>query len=706
MAGSGSLQSCAIGYAKKGIPLFPCKKDKTPITQHGFKEATTDIKTIKKWWRENPSASIGMPTGEVCGMWVLDIDGAEGYESLEKLEKEHGKLPETLRQKTGGGGEHIFFKYNGTPIKNSSNQVAKKIDVRGNGGYVILAPSPHVSGNDYRWLKRAKPAHAPKWLIDLVHKKPGPGVRHTPTYGTTSYGQAALANEVITLSSAPDGSRNQTLNDCAFAIAQLVAGGELDEGTARSSLKSMALTVGLDEKETDKTIDSAFKAGFEYPRQGKKSHGSHGSHACHSMSLDVTECHALSRNVTHVTPQKQSNKDRFQGNLTAEIRDFIKENQGSFTTADIDRDFGLHHSQDKAARRKVMSRLLKEKIIRKDIRVSGKYHILKTEISFIDFSATDPSPFNLELPLGLSTMVRIPRKSIVIAAGTNNSGKTGLAIEVLKHNLSKSYDLMYLMSEMGDSEYKSRITNCVSDVNAWANKVQASNDCLGGWGNAISQYNPNGLTVIDFLEEIEGEYFRIPSDLRAIYDGLEEGVAFVCIQKHSKADVGRGGEGTAEKPRLYLTIDQLVYEPQSTISAVKIYKAKEYIDKNPNGLECHVRFWNDGTVERVSEWMYCNAAQREKWKQHYQNRDKHAHKDRGNEGLCMYFTTQRGASVRVVEDQLNTWREKYKNINVDAELLKISRDSEKKPFLKDDKWFFQLSGILNRENQKQEKVPF
>ena len=86
--------------------------------------------------------------------------------------------------------------------------------------------------------------------------------------------------------------------------------------------------------------------------------------------------------------------------------------------------------------------------------------------------------------------------------------------------------------------------------------------------------------MIDFLEEVDGEYYRIASDIRAIYDALESGVAIVALQKHSNARVGRGGEATTEKARLYITIDQLLQTSDCAISAVKIVKAKNYTGKN------------------------------------------------------------------------------------------------------------------------------
>jgi len=69
----------ALAYAKQGIPVFPCqRKDKAPLTEHGFKDATTKLAQIKKWWARWPKAMIGVPTGPASGIDVVDLDVKPG----------------------------------------------------------------------------------------------------------------------------------------------------------------------------------------------------------------------------------------------------------------------------------------------------------------------------------------------------------------------------------------------------------------------------------------------------------------------------------------------------------------------------------------------------------------------------------------------------------------------------------------------------
>ena len=150
---SEKLLQHALHYAGHGWPVFPCGTDKRPLIKTGFKAASTDEKQIREWWTRWPSASIGMPTGSASGVWVLDLDLPDGPETMRRLEAAHGALPETLSQQTGGGGFQLFFGWNPElPIRNSAGQIGPGIDVRGEGGYVILPPSGHPSGGQYAWI--------------------------------------------------------------------------------------------------------------------------------------------------------------------------------------------------------------------------------------------------------------------------------------------------------------------------------------------------------------------------------------------------------------------------------------------------------------------------------------------------------------------------------------------------------------------------
>lgn len=164
------MLNAALSYAARGWRVHPLKpRDKTPISQNGCKDATTDEAQIRKWWAKFPDANIGLATG--YEFFALDIDpaGMAWYEAND--------LPATHEAVTGRGGRHLLYRMpSGAVIKNSANRIAPGVDIRGIGGYICAAPSLHPNGTPYAWLDcegdapEGPCAEAPLWLVDMAVK--------------------------------------------------------------------------------------------------------------------------------------------------------------------------------------------------------------------------------------------------------------------------------------------------------------------------------------------------------------------------------------------------------------------------------------------------------------------------------------------------------------------------------------------------------
>ncbi len=167
MRGKGGA---ALAYARRGIPVFPCEPGgKRPLTYNGFWDATADASSVTAWWRRWPDANVGVPTGERSGLLVLDVDSdAGGPDSLVLLERLNGPLPRTAKGRTGGGGVHVFFRYpSSETVRNSAGRLGPGLDVRGEGGYVVVPPSRTQGA--YEWLDRAPLAEA-EWLLRCLRE--------------------------------------------------------------------------------------------------------------------------------------------------------------------------------------------------------------------------------------------------------------------------------------------------------------------------------------------------------------------------------------------------------------------------------------------------------------------------------------------------------------------------------------------------------
>ena len=277
MNATASLAEWALFYARDGLRIFPLRPGgKAPLTRRGFKAATRDEATIRQWWTATPNANIGAATGN--GVIVVDVDPPEGPDSLRGLFAEHGQIA-TLTGETPRGGSHLWLRVpKGVTVRNSAGKLGSGLDVRGDGGYVVLPPSRLKNGRTYEWRQTTAanpPALSPSWLLDLLkpsrHEESLPRMMaHAPVEGT-AYGRAALEAKLGRLAGAPQGTRNDTLNSAAFAIAQLEAGGELAEGTAERELGPVALTIGLPADEVERTLRSAISAGYAEPRRAPNS---------------------------------------------------------------------------------------------------------------------------------------------------------------------------------------------------------------------------------------------------------------------------------------------------------------------------------------------------------------------------------------------------------------------------------------------------
>lgn len=240
-------------------PRFPCNADKAPLTgPGGYKNARLDYDVS-----DAPMVGLAVPSGFV----VIDIDPRHaGWDTIRDLKARGHAFPTTRRVATAGGGKHLYLRVPADVALKPS--LGQGVDVKRAGkGYVIAPPSP-----GYRLEVDAPIADAPDWLLDTLRRPDLKAVEseaHPPKYmpfeSGTEYGLVALEGEAQRLREAVPGERNDTLNRAAFALGQLVAGGELAEEASRGILIETASDLGWDRIE--ETVESGFQAGLLEPRQ-------------------------------------------------------------------------------------------------------------------------------------------------------------------------------------------------------------------------------------------------------------------------------------------------------------------------------------------------------------------------------------------------------------------------------------------------------
>ena len=168
----------ARAYLNLGWSLLPIKpRAKTPLgrllpvgedgrpTWIPFQTTPPLIDDVERWLDSEPAMNIGVVCGAVSGIIVLDQDGDQGAHSLK-----YRDIPDTVQARTPHGWHH-YFRHPGFPVPNRAG-LLPKVDVRGDGGYVVAPPSLGPDGNEsYYWVRDPFDyplADAPDWLLDKL----------------------------------------------------------------------------------------------------------------------------------------------------------------------------------------------------------------------------------------------------------------------------------------------------------------------------------------------------------------------------------------------------------------------------------------------------------------------------------------------------------------------------------------------------------
>jgi hypothetical protein len=256
---SSSLDA-ALRYLSLGFVPIPIRKgSKKPLVEWAeFQSRRPSESEVRAWFSEWPDANVAIVTGQISGIIALDLEA--GAELGER------PIPPTPMQLTGGGGKHYLFRHPGFPIANAV-RILDKVDVRGDGGYIVVPPSVHPSGRCYEWAisPELEPLAAPpEWLLSLLRER-----------ARAAKDWKAISNGV------PEGQRNETL---AGYVGKVLSGlpMELWESAGWDAARGFAArcTPPLSEREAREVFESIAK------REAAKRSGGHKSLAVTPATWD------------------------------------------------------------------------------------------------------------------------------------------------------------------------------------------------------------------------------------------------------------------------------------------------------------------------------------------------------------------------------------------------------------------------------------
>ena len=205
----------ALALAELGFAIVPVDARSKKLAITGKVIGSRTRETILAWWKKHPDRNVGVVHGERSKLIVVDGDPRNGGdESIARLLQQNGELPRTPTARTGGGGRHHLFRWDGS-VRGSKGKVAPGIDILAGGGFFLVEPSIHPDGGRYEWIVspwECPVAPLPPWLRTLAqtaNKVAGPITKP----GANEAPRPKCSVRPLALGSGPilEGTRNDSL---------------------------------------------------------------------------------------------------------------------------------------------------------------------------------------------------------------------------------------------------------------------------------------------------------------------------------------------------------------------------------------------------------------------------------------------------------------------------------------------------------------
>lgn len=663
----------AIEYAEYGLSVIPIRpRGKKPIiTWEQYQKRQATQEEIEGWFKKWPEMNIGIVTGDISKLGVVDLD------SKEALKWANSNLPRPVAYQKTARGFQYFYKPNGRPIPLGADMIAgvKGVDCRGEGGYIVAAPSIHPTGVIYEivflyggWEDLTEFPYAAFPPKNHTDKKP------------------------CTIEPVCEGARDSSLT--RIAGKYFANGMEYPEVLAMCRGVNVSYQPPLEDKEVIKIVDSIWKR--EQKKTGGNDDNDDNDDTCsHFVSHDdsmmtmMTDSECNDDNIGQINPKRW-------GSIAGNINYYVQKNVGTFTNTDIDREFCLSTRREKQARSIALSRLQNDKKIEK---IGALWRIVNNEEIKVDFLQATGEPLTLPFPLGIGDLAMFYPGSIIIISGTTNAGKTGFIMQTITNLLSRARanstftlleknKIKYLNSEMVPDE----ILDWEETLNF---PLHQHVDFVYRHADYQDVINPDGINIIDFLE-IYQDFYNVGAIIDSIFKRLNQGIAIIALQKRAGADFALGGQFSQWKARLVINLESVTNAKIATL-----VKVKKPVDKNnhPEGKQCdYVISSSSGGFRPITDWRFVTKKEREQLNNRYASQGVQLPKK--ETAIYTYqFKRVDGSYANVTDETVKKWSQNMANINVPAELARIQEDSERRPFLKCDGWYMQIVGILGKKNE-------
>jgi hypothetical protein len=434
---SNNLLQAALNYANSGFSVIPIKPDKKPFVKwEKYQKRRPTVDEISHWWDKWPRALIGIVTGQISGLFVVDCDTVDGYNSIEKL------LPDSLEiptARTPRGGWHFYFKYSEDSDFTTKAGIMPGVDIRGEGGYIIAAPSVNAEGKSYTWqISIADIAELPS----LPHSLKSALINKSTLY------RAGVDTFVDNATFYKAGTRNSDL----FTVANALTRNKIQ----RSFI--------------DHTIEILAKnCSPPYPR----------------------------KEIESIISSARDRSDRKDRTLAADVREWILSTNGVFSSTEIYSCLQLSTREDRKNVSIILKRLSQEGLIEKYGNKNGQYRCLENEVAPFEWQNADVDPRDLIWPFAIHGLVSLYPGNVAVIAGSPNSGKTAFILNFIRLNQNK-HKIHLFSSEGGKEELRQRISKFEYPLKSWNFRAW---DRAGNFSDVIKPDDINIIDYMEIHDE-------------------------------------------------------------------------------------------------------------------------------------------------------------------------------------------------------------
>ena len=513
----------ALSLSDQGFSIIPVEAKKPLVKWGEYQKKRSTDSELRGWWKQWPDAGIGIVTGKISDLYVIDKDWykltPEGL--LQAKAELHALVPEhttTVKVKSPRGGEHMWFKGNGRVILGNEQGIPFGCDLRGDGGYIVCPPSvsEHGSYEFVNSIYEHELAVLPKAFIEYIIKKKR---------------EAVVSQKSHTVTNVTDMFKEGTRDADLFHVANCLVKGGMTDAVSLEVLERIA------------------------------------------KSCDPPEDLEVAKIKLQSARDRSDSRDR---HITAEIREWVMSQKGHFSVTNLLREVTIVTQAHKSAARSAINRMVETGELQHHSSKAGIYRKVENRADDIKFQGADTTPYKITLPLGVTDWCHVYPGNIVLVAGAADAGKTAFLLGTAELNMGQQ-ETYYFSSEMGATELKARLGKTETPLEEWGRGVRFKER----YADFPDVIQPDALNIIDYLE-VTTDFWQVAEQLKQMHDKLGKGVAVVGLQKKVGSDTGRGGEFTLEKPRIALSIDPAKGGGQR----IKIVKGKNWARRgeNPRGL--------------------------------------------------------------------------------------------------------------------------